>query len=74
VHTEAKVTAALGRVLASSTALVVAHRPSTVALADRVAVLEHGEIVAVGTHHDLIATNRHYQFLMSTDAKTGAIR
>jgi ATP-binding cassette subfamily B protein len=74
VHTEAKVTAALSQVLASSTALVVAHRPSTVALADRVAVLEHGEITAVGTHHDLIATNRHYQFLMSTGAETGAIR
>jgi ATP-binding cassette subfamily B protein len=74
VHTEAKVTVALGQVLASSTALVVAHRPSTVALADRVAVLEHGEITAVGTHRDLIATNRHYQFLMSTGAETGAIR
>lgn len=74
VHTEAKVTAALGQVLASSTALVVAHRPSTVALADRVAVLEDGEIAAVGTHHDLIAANRHYQLLMSTGAETGAIR
>ena len=74
VHTEAKVTAALGQVLARSTALVVAHRPSTVALADRVAVLDHGEIAAVGTHHELTATNRHYQFLMSTDAETGAMR
>lgn len=74
VHTEAKVTAALGQVLATSTALVVAHRPSTVALADRVAVLEHGEITAVGTHHELLAVNQHYQFLMSTDAETGAVR
>ena len=74
VHTEAKVTAALGQVLSSSTALVVAHRPSTVALADRVAVLEDGEITAVGTHHELLATSRHYQYLMSTDAQTGAIR
>ena len=74
VHTEAKVTAALGQVLAASTALVVAHRPSTVALADRVAVLEHGEITAVGTHHELLATSHHYQYLMSTDAETGAMR
>ena len=74
VHTEAKVTAALSQVLTTSTALVVAHRPSTVALADRVAVLEHGEIVAIGTHHELLATNKHYQFLMSTDAETGAVR
>ncbi len=74
VHTEAKVTAALSQVLTASTALVVAHRPSTVALADRVAVLERGEIVAIGNHHELLATNQHYQFLMSTDAETGAIR
>jgi ATP-binding cassette, subfamily B, bacterial len=74
VHTEAKVTAALSRVLTTSTALVVAHRPSTVALADRVAVLEHGEIAAIGTHHELLATSEHYQYLMSTDAETGAVR
>ena len=40
VHTEAKVTEALSRVLAETTALVVAHRPSTVMLADRVALLD----------------------------------
>ncbi|MGN6679188.1 MAG: ABC transporter ATP-binding protein [Streptosporangiaceae bacterium] len=74
VHTEAKVTTALSQVLATSTALVVAHRPSTVALADRVAVLAGGEIAAIGTHHELLATNEHYQFLMSTDAETGAFR
>jgi ATP-binding cassette subfamily B protein len=74
VHTEAKVTAALSQVLATSTALVVAHRPSTVALADRVAVLKRGKIAAIGTHHELLATNEHYQFLMSTDAETGAVR
>jgi ATP-binding cassette subfamily B protein len=74
VHTEAKVTAALSRVLTTSTALVVAHRPSTVALADRVAVLEQGEIAAIGTHHELLATSEHYQYLMSSDAETGAVR
>jgi ATP-binding cassette subfamily B protein len=74
VHTEAKVTEALGHVLANATALVVAHRPSTVALADRVAVLNNGEIIATGTHHDLLTTNAHYQYLMSSDAETGARR
>jgi ATP-binding cassette subfamily B protein len=73
VHTEAKVTAALSRVLATSTALVVAHRPSTVELADRVALLRGGEIIAVGTHHELLNANQHYRFLMRTDAETGAI-
>ncbi|HET7018340.1 MAG TPA: ABC transporter ATP-binding protein [Streptosporangiaceae bacterium] len=78
VHTEAKVTAALGQVLANATALIVAHRPSTVALADRVAVLDQGEIIVTGTHHELLATSPHYQHLMSTDAdadaETGARR
>ncbi len=46
VDTEALVEAALRRVLATTTALIVAHRPSTVALADRVAVLEAGRITA----------------------------
>jgi ATP-binding cassette subfamily B protein len=69
VHTEAKVTEALGHVLANATALVVAHRPSTVALADRVAVLHRGEIIATGSHHELLGTNEHYQYLMSTEAE-----
>ena len=55
VHTEAQVEAALRRVLATTTALVVAHRPSTVLLADRVALLDDGRIAAVGTHSELLA-------------------
>ena len=55
VHTEAKVTEALSRVLSASTALVVAHRPSTVLLADRVALLDGGIISALGTHRELLA-------------------
>ncbi len=74
VHTEAKVTQALGQVLSTSTALIVAHRPSTVALADRVVVLEDGEIRTSGTHHELLASDAQYQHLMSSDADTGARR
>ncbi|WP_349866505.1 ABC transporter ATP-binding protein [Leifsonia sp. WHRI 6310E] len=66
VDTEALVEAALRRVLASTTALIVAHRPSTVTLADRVALLEDGRITAVGTHHDLLATSEHYRFVISS--------
>jgi ATP-binding cassette subfamily B protein len=64
VHTEAKVTAALHEVLTACTALIVAHRPSTVALADRVAVLDRGVITATGAHHDLLARDPHYRYLM----------
>jgi ATP-binding cassette, subfamily B, bacterial len=65
VHTEAKVTHALEEVMAESTALVVAHRPSTVMLADRVALLDRGVIVATGSHRELLATQARYRSLMS---------
>ncbi len=66
VDTEALVEEALRRVLASTTALVVAHRPSTVALADRVALLENGRVTAVGTHHELLASSDHYRYVISS--------
>jgi ATP-binding cassette, subfamily B, bacterial len=72
VHTEAKVTAALAEVMTSSTALVVAHRPSTVLLADRVALLADGVIVGMGTHSALLATEPRYRELMSADGLDGA--
>jgi len=58
VRTEEKVTAALRDALAGTTALLVAHRPSTVLLADRVALLAGGRIVATGTHAELLATGQ----------------
>ncbi|MGW4892687.1 ABC transporter ATP-binding protein [Kitasatospora sp. NPDC004240] len=65
VHTEAQVERALRQVLGSTTALVVAHRPSTVLLADRVAVLAGGRIEAVGTHQELLRGSAVYRELMS---------
>lgn len=65
VHTEARVEAALREVLAGTTALVVAHRPSTVQLADRVALLSGGRVAAVGTHTELLRTSPEYRHLMT---------
>ena len=67
VHTEERVTRALHQILAGSTALVVAHRPSTVALADTVALLSGGVIAATGHHRQLLATNREYADLMDVE-------
>jgi ATP-binding cassette subfamily B protein len=69
VHTEALVEQALRRVLAGTTALVVAHRPSTVLLADRVALLAEGRVAAVGTHSDLLATVPEYRDLLSQSSE-----
>jgi ATP-binding cassette subfamily B protein len=68
VHTEALVEEALSRVLRGTTALLVVHRPSTVALADRVALLVDGEIAAVGTHSELLATVPEYRSVLSAEA------
>ncbi|MEO6206212.1 MAG: ABC transporter ATP-binding protein, partial [Mycobacteriales bacterium] len=68
VHTEALVEEALRRVLVGTTALLAVHRPSTVALADRVALLQDGTIVATGTHHDLMETVPAYRAVLSQDA------
>ncbi|MEV6421386.1 ABC transporter ATP-binding protein [Streptomyces sp. NPDC051662] len=65
VHTEALVEAALRQVLRETTALVVAHRPSTVLLADRVALISGGRIAAVGTHQELLRSSEEYAWLMS---------
>ena len=68
VHTEALVEEALKRVLAGVTALVVVHRPSTVALADRVALLDGGRIVAIGTHSELLERVPEYRSVLSQEA------
>ncbi len=67
IHTEALVEEALRRVLVDVTGIVVAHRASTVLLADRVALLQHGTITHVGTHSELLATVPAYRALLSAE-------
>ncbi len=67
IHTEALVEAALKRVLAGVTGIVVAHRASTVLLADRVALLSGGTITHVGTHAELMADVPEYRDLLSAE-------
>jgi ATP-binding cassette subfamily B protein len=67
VHTEAVIEEALASVLKGVTALLVVHRPSTLALADRVALLDGGRITAVGTHTELMEGNDLYRALLSQE-------
>ncbi len=67
VHTEAVIERALASVLESVTSLLVVHRPSTLALADRVALIDGGRVAAVGTHAELMRTNPLYRALLSQE-------
>ncbi len=66
VHTEEAVSGRLRQVLADTTTLIVAHRLSTVALADRVAFLHGGVIADTGTHQELLARNADYRQVISS--------
>lgn len=67
VHTEAVVTEALGRVLRGVTGIIVAHRASTVLLADQVALLQDGTITHIGTHTELLTRVPQYRYLLTAD-------
>lgn len=69
VHTEREIEEALASVLHSVTALIVVHRPSTLALADRVALLEGGRIAATGTHSELLHSSPRYRSLLAEQAE-----
>lgn len=73
VNTEALVEQALRRVLGSTTALIVAHRPSTVLLADRVTLLEGGRVADVGTHTELLDRSPAYRSLLAHDTQAGSV-
>ena len=65
---EHEIRAALTTVMEGRTTLVIAHRPATIALADRVAVLEGGRIVEQGTHAELLRGSARYRALLALEA------
>ena len=67
VHTEAVIEEALARVLEGVTGLLVVHRPSTLALADRVALIDGGTVAATGSHTELMRSNDVYRALLSQE-------
>jgi ATP-binding cassette subfamily B protein len=74
VHTEAVIEDSLATVLEGVTGLLVVHRPSTLALADRVALIDGGSVVAVGTHTELMTTNELYRALLSQEYEVSSPR
>ncbi|MEZ5246766.1 MAG: ABC transporter ATP-binding protein [Acidimicrobiales bacterium] len=58
---------ALGEVMDRRTTLVIAHRPATIALADRVVLLDGGRVAAEGTHAELLETNARYREVLAVD-------
>jgi ATP-binding cassette subfamily B protein len=69
---EHEIRAALAEVMHGRTTLVIAHRPATIALADRVAVVDEGRVVDQGTHAELLARSPAYRALLALDQEDAA--
>jgi ATP-binding cassette, subfamily B, bacterial len=81
---EQEIRSALAEVMRGRTTIIIAHRPATIALADRVVLLADGRAVADGTHEELLATSARYREVLaraeadelatSVDEATAAVR
>ena len=71
---EHEIRAALAQVMAGRTTIVISHRPATIALAQRVVLLDDGRIVAAGTHDELVATSERYREVLAQGAVLDAER
>ncbi len=66
---EHEIRAALGEVMDGRTTLIIAHRPATIALADRVVLIGEGRVVATGTHEELLATSEAYRAVLAAASR-----
>jgi ATP-binding cassette subfamily B protein len=66
---EHEIHAAIQEVVKGRTTLVIAHRPATIALADRVVLLDQGSVVDTGTHEELLDRSERYREVLATEAE-----
>jgi ATP-binding cassette subfamily B protein len=69
---EHEIRAALAEVMRGRTTLVIAHRPATIALADRVAVVAEGRVVEQGSHAELVERSDSYRALLALAGEEAA--
>jgi ATP-binding cassette subfamily B protein len=68
---EHEIRSALGEVMAGRTTIIIAHRPATIALADRVVLIHDGLAAATGTHAELLATSAEYRAVLAAASSAG---
>ncbi len=69
---EHEIRGALGEVMRGRTTIVIAHRPATIALAERVVLVDEGQVVADGTHESLLRTDARYREVLASVAAEAA--
>jgi ATP-binding cassette subfamily B protein len=72
LETEFRIRQALTEVMRDRTVFIIAHRPSTIALAEEIVLLDHGRLVERGTHAELMATTSLYARMFGRAASSGA--
>ncbi len=68
VHVEAQIHTALKQQMSQRTTILISHRLSTIALADRVVLMRDGRVLAEGTHQELLDTNPYYSQVLTNTA------